>query len=102
MEYVFLLAIAVLILVFKDRPVMVLTFEQGELVKTKGNIPAGFLNSCKDIAHREPFNGKVKVYKNRFTTKLIFSRDVPAKVKQKIRNVFPFTNSNKKMGHKRA
>ncbi|KDM91434.1 DUF3634 family protein [Photobacterium galatheae] len=102
MEYVFLLAIAVLILVFKDRPVMVLIFEDGKLIKTKGHIPAGFLNSCKDIAHRAPFNGQIKVYKNRFTTKLIFSKDVPVNVKQKIRNVFPFASASKKAGHKRA
>ncbi|KKC98557.1 MULTISPECIES: DUF3634 family protein [Photobacterium] len=102
MEYVLLLAIAVLILVFKDRPVMVLKFEHGELKQTKGNVPSGFLHGCKDIAHREPFSGQIKVYKNRFTTKLVFSKDVPAKVKQKIHNVFPFTANNKKTGRRQA
>ncbi|QUJ68820.1 DUF3634 family protein [Photobacterium sp. GJ3] len=102
MEYVLLVAVAVLILVFKDRPVMVLQFEQGQLKQTKGNIPTGFLNGCKDIAHREPFTGKIKVYKNRFTTKLVFSKSVPAKVKQKIHNVFPFAVSNRKTGKKQA
>ncbi|UTV29138.1 DUF3634 family protein [Photobacterium atrarenae] len=100
MEYVILLAIAVAFLVFKDRPVMVLTFEKGELTGSKGQIPTGFLRGCKDIAHKEPFSGKIKVYKNRFTTKLVFSKSIPAKVKQRIHNVFPHASSTKKRGRR--
>ncbi|KLV03765.1 hypothetical protein ABT56_17475 [Photobacterium aquae] len=101
MEYVILLTVAVCLLVFWDRPVMVLVFEDGKLVKQSGNIPVGFLRGCKDIAHKEPFSGKVKVYKNRFTTKLVFSKSVPSKIKQRIHNVFPYNGNTKKRG-KRA
>ncbi|KLV06890.1 MULTISPECIES: DUF3634 family protein [Photobacterium] len=102
MEYVIVLAIVVFILVFKDRPVMVMEFEDGKLTKQKGTIPAGFLNGCKDIAHKQPFSGKIKVYKNRFTTKLVFSKTVPAKVKQRVHNVFPYSGGSKKRSGKRA
>ncbi|ELR64549.1 hypothetical protein C942_02362 [Photobacterium marinum] len=100
MEFVILLAVAVFILVFIDRPVMVLKFENGKLTQSKGNIPNGFLMGCKDIAHKQPFSGKIKVYKNRFTTKLVFSKTVPAKVKQRIHNVFPYSGSTKKRGRR--
>ncbi|MGF1726394.1 DUF3634 family protein [Photobacterium nomapromontoriensis] len=101
MEYVIVLAIVVFILVFKDRPIIVLTFEDGKLTKQKGDIPNGFLIGCKDIAHKQPFSGQVKVYKNRFVTKLTFSKTVPSKVKQRINNVYPHTGGSKKRG-KRA
>ncbi|GAB3531750.1 DUF3634 family protein [Photobacterium alginatilyticum] len=100
MEYVIVLAIAVIFLVFKDRPIMVLKFEDGELTQSKGNIPHGFLIGCKDIAHKQPFTGKIKVYRNRFATKLVFSKSVPSKVKQRIHNVFPHTSSPKKRGRR--
>ncbi|OAN17923.1 hypothetical protein A3K86_03120 [Photobacterium jeanii] len=100
MEYVIVLAVAVAIFVFWDRPVMVLQFDNGELKKTKGNIPNGFLMGCKDIAHKQPFSGKIKVYKNRFTTKLVFSKSVPSKVKQRIHNVFPYSGGSKKHGRR--
>ncbi len=60
MEYVIVLAIVVIFLVFKDRPVMMLKFEGGELIQSKGNIPNGFLIGCKDIAHKQPFPEKSK------------------------------------------
>lgn len=100
MEYVIVLAIVVIFLVFKDRPVMVLKFEEGELTHSKGNIPNGFLIGCKDIAHKQPFSGKIKVYKNRFATKLVFSKTVPSKVKQRIHNVFPHSGATKKRGRR--
>ncbi|MGF1704003.1 DUF3634 family protein [Photobacterium makurazakiensis] len=101
MEYLIVLAIFVFFLVFKDRPIMVLTFEEGKLTNSKGDIPNGFLMGCKDIAHKQPFSGKIKVYKNRFATKLVFSKSVPGKVKQRIHNVFPHAGGAKKRG-KRA
>ncbi|MDX1301748.1 DUF3634 family protein [Photobacterium sp.] len=100
MEYVILLAIAVAFLVFKDRPVIVLKFDNGELIHSKGNIPNGFLIGCKDIAHKYPFSGQVKVYKNRYTTKLVYSKSVPSKIKQRIHNIFPHSGSNKKQGRR--
>ncbi|PSU24618.1 DUF3634 domain-containing protein [Photobacterium phosphoreum] len=101
MEYVLLLAIVVVFLVFKDRPIMVLEFKDGELVKTKGQVPTGFQTACRDIAHKTPFSGRVKIYKTRFTTKLDFSKNVPNKIKQRIKNVFPHNVPTSKRG-KRA
>ena len=98
--YVILLAIVVVFLVFKDRPVMVLKFEDGELASSRGNIPNGFLINCKEIARKQPFSGKIKVYKTRFTTKLVFSKTVPGKVKQRIHNVFPHSGGSKKRGRR--
>ncbi|NVP03376.1 DUF3634 family protein, partial [Photobacterium damselae subsp. damselae] len=43
----------------------------------------------------------VKVYKTRFQTKLVFSKQIPSKVKQRINNVFPHSINTKKQG-KRA
>ncbi len=74
MEYILVLAVVVIFIVFKDRPIMVLKFENGELTKTKGDVPTGFQTSCKEIAHKTPFSGQIKVYKNRFTTKIDFSK----------------------------
>ncbi|MCG3887140.1 DUF3634 family protein [Photobacterium leiognathi] len=101
MEYVIVLAVVVIFIVFKDRPIMVLKFENGELTKTKGDVPTGFQTSCKEIAHKTPFSGQIKVYKNRFTTKIDFSKDIPGKIKQRIRNVFPHSSQPSKKG-KRA
>jgi len=101
MEYVLILAIIVIFIVFKDRPIMVLKFENGVLTKIKGNVPTGFQASCKDIANKTPFSGLIKVYKNRFTTKIDFSKDIPSKTKQRIRNVFPHNPTSTKKG-KRA
>ena len=101
MWYVALLAVAVFLLVFIDRPAMMLKFEDGKLVQQKGNIPRGFLMGCKDIAQKQPFSGKIKVYQTRFTTKLVFSKTVPSKVKQRIHNVFPHNGGSRKRG-KRA
>ncbi|SMY15519.1 DUF3634 family protein [Photobacterium aquimaris] len=101
MEYVLLLAIVVVFLVFKDRPVMVLEFKDGELIKSKGQVPTGFQKSCQEIAHKEPFSGRIKVYKTRFATKFDFSKTIPNKVKQRIKNVFPHNTPTSKRG-KRA
>ncbi|KJF80910.1 DUF3634 domain-containing protein [Photobacterium angustum] len=101
MEYVLVLAVVVIFIVFKDRPIMVLKFENGELIKTKGSVPTGFQTACKEIAHKTPFSGHIKVYKNRFTTKIDFSKDIPSKTKQRIRNVFPHSSHPTKKG-KRA
>ncbi|HIF9249999.1 TPA: DUF3634 family protein [Photobacterium damselae] len=101
MEYVILLAVVVIFIVFKDRPIMRLKFKQGELVEEKGQIPNGFRQACKDIGHKMPFDGVVKVYKTRFQTKLVFSKQIPSKVKQRINNVFPHSMNTKKQG-KRA
>ncbi|WP_413113455.1 DUF3634 family protein [Thaumasiovibrio sp. DFM-14] len=89
MLYVAVLALAVCLFIFIDRPIIYLKFNNGELIKSKGQIPGGFLQNSKEIAHKQPFSGTIKVYKNRFTTKIVFSKSVPSKVKQRIRNVFP-------------
>ncbi|PSU61064.1 DUF3634 family protein, partial [Photobacterium phosphoreum] len=75
MEYVLLLAVVVIFIVFKDRPIMVLEFKDGELIKTKGQVPTGFQTACRDIAHKTPFSGRVKIYKTRFTTCLLYTSD---------------------------
>ncbi|MDD1780671.1 DUF3634 family protein [Enterovibrio sp. ZSDZ35] len=91
MEY-FLLAsfIALFIFIAIDRPIVFIQFKDGELVKKKGKIPHGFLNDCTEINKRTPFNGTIKVYRNRFNpAKLVLSKNIDHKIQQRIKNVFP-------------
>lgn len=89
MIYVLVLAIAVFALVFIDRPIWVLTFKDGQLIGKKGEIPNGFLKESQILAKKNPFTGKVKVYKNRFKTKLVTSKGVPNKIKHQLHHALP-------------
>ncbi|WP_375753996.1 DUF3634 family protein [Vibrio sp. HN007] len=102
MMYVILVgAIVVIWLVAVDRPVLRMSFKNGELVSHKGNLPPAFGHNCKEIGHRTPFDGIVKVYMTRGGAKLKFSKEVPNKVQQRIRNVFPHQGF-KSFGKKKA
>lgn len=90
MLYVVLIgALLIFWLVGIDRPKLKLEFKDGELIKHKGNLPPAFGHSCKEIAHKNPFSGIVKVYMTRAGAKLKFSKSIPNKIQQRIRNVFP-------------
>lgn len=90
MLYVVIVAALVIFwLVAIDRPILKMEFKQGELTNHKGNLPQGFASICKEIAHKSPFDGVIKVYSTRSGAKLTFSKTIPAKVQQRIRNVFP-------------
>lgn len=74
-----------------DRPIVLIKFKDGRLVKKKGKIPHGFLHDCEEINKRTPVNGTIKVYRNRFTpAKLVLSKGIDHKAQQRIRNVFPY------------
>jgi hypothetical protein len=92
MIYVLILAVAVFLLVFIDRPIWNLSFKDGVLISHKGEIPHGFLKESQLIAKRTPFSGSVKVYKNRFKTKMVTSKSVPNKVKQQLHQHLPHTS----------
>ena len=102
MMYVLVLAIVVFWLVFKDRPIMKLVFKEGELMHSKGTIPHGFLIGAKDIAHKSPFSGTVKVYKTRFVTKIVCSKSISSKVKQQLNNVYPHQGGSSKHRGRKA
>ena len=92
-------ALLILWLVAVDRPVLKLEFKDGELDKTRGNLPHAFGHHCKEIGRKNPFSGTVKVYMTRSGAKLKFSKTVPQKIQQRIRNVFPhqgFSSRSKK------
>ncbi|KOO03411.1 DUF3634 family protein [Vibrio nereis] len=90
MLYVILIAAAIIFwLVAVDRPVLKVKFEDGKIVKEKGHFPPTFRHNVTDIAEHTPFDGELKVYQQRTGTKLHFSKQVPKKVQQRIRNVFP-------------
>lgn len=55
----------------------------------KGHIPPSFKHNLQDIAEHDPFDGEMKVYNQRTGMRLTFSKEVPKKVQQRIRNVFP-------------
>ncbi|WP_028025599.1 DUF3634 family protein [Enterovibrio calviensis] len=82
--------IALFVFIAIDRPIILISFKNGTLVKTKGKIPQGFLHDCTEINKRTPIDGTVKVYRNRFKpAKLVFSKGIDSKVQQRIRNIFP-------------
>jgi len=102
MLYVVIVAALVIFwLVAVDRPKLKLEFKEGELTSHKGNLPHGFGHACKEIARKTPFSGVVKIYITRTGAKLIFSKSVPHKVQQRIRNVFPHQGF-KSQGKKKA
>ena len=94
-------ALLILWLVAVDRPVLKLIFKDGALERTQGNLPHSFGHSCKEIGKKNPFSGTVKVYMTRSGAKLTFSKTVPNKTQQRIRNVFPHQGFSSK-GNKRA
>lgn len=72
-----------------DRPVLRVTFKSGQMTTAKGHFPPTFKHNVSDIAESTPFDGEIKVYHQRAGMKLVFSKNVPKKVQQRIRNVFP-------------
>ena len=83
--------IALFVFIAIDRPILLIKFKDGEIVKKKGKIPQGFLHDCSEITKRNPLTGTVKVYRNRFKpAKLVMSKSIDPKAQQRIRNVFPF------------
>ncbi len=90
MVYVIIVGAAVIFwLVFVDRPICTMSFKSGQLGKHSGRLPQSFLHNCKEIAHKSPFDGVIKVYSTRSGTKFVFTKGVPNKVRQQVRNVFP-------------
>ncbi|PNH98295.1 DUF3634 family protein [Vibrio diazotrophicus] len=90
MLYVILIAALIIFwLVAVDRPVLTVTFKDGTLSKVKGHFPPTFKHNVTEIAEVTPFSGEMKVYQQRTGMKLVFTEQVPKKVQQRIRNVFP-------------
>ncbi|MBU2898881.1 DUF3634 family protein [Vibrio hepatarius] len=90
MLYVILVAAMLIFwLVAIDRPVLLIKFKSGLVVKQKGHLPATFRQSVVEIAKQTPFDGQFKVYQQRSGAKLVFSKQMPKPVQQRIRNVFP-------------
>ncbi|MGR5237802.1 DUF3634 family protein [Vibrio alfacsensis] len=103
MLYVILIAAVVIFwLIAVDRPVLKVSFENGRMSKVKGHIPPSFKHNLQDIAEHNPFNGEMKVYSQRTGMRLAFSKDVPKKIQQRIRNVFPHQGFKTSKGKKRA
>ncbi|OHY91857.1 hypothetical protein BI375_21460 [Vibrio rotiferianus] len=100
MLYVIMIAAVVIFwLIAVDRPVLKVNFDKGNLTKVKGHIPPSFKHNLQDIAEHFPFDGQLKVYSQRTGMRLVFSKQVPKKVQQRIRNVFPhqgFKSSKRK------
>ncbi|KHD23154.1 hypothetical protein NM09_20180 [Vibrio caribbeanicus] len=103
MLYVILIAAVVVFwLVAVDRPVLKVKFSNGKIVTEKGHFPPTFKHNVMDIAERESFTGELKVYQLRTGTKLVFSKEIPKKVQQRIRNVFPHQGFKSKGTKKRG
>ncbi|MDK9775527.1 MULTISPECIES: DUF3634 family protein [Vibrio] len=103
MLYVILIAAVVIFwLIAVDRPVLKVNFDKGSLTKVKGHIPPSFKHNLQDIAEHFPFDGQLKVYSQRTGMRLVFSKQVPKKVQQRIRNVFPHQGFKSSKGKKQA
>lgn len=90
MLYVILIAAIVIFwLVAVDRPVLKVKFKNGVITQVKGHFPPSFKHNVIEIGENAPFDGELKVYHQRHNMKLVFSNQVPKKVQQRIRNVFP-------------
>ena len=101
MLYVILIAAVVIFwLVAVDRPVLKVEFKHGKIESSKGHFPAKFHHNVQEIAENTPFDGQMKVYQLRTGPKLMFSKQVPKKVQQRIRNVFPHQGFTSKAGKK--
>lgn len=91
MLYVILIAAIVIFwLVAVDRPVLKVKFKNGVITGVKGHFPPSFKHNVAEIGEIVPFDGEFKVYHQRSGMKLVFSNQVPKKVQQRIRNVFPY------------
>lgn len=103
MLYVIVIA-AVLIfwLVAVDRPALKVSFKQGHIQAVKGNLPPSFRHNLTEIGEKTPFDGELRVYNLRSGAKLKFSKQVPKKVQQRIRNVFPHQGIKNTKGQKHA
>ena len=86
---------------FIDRPVDKIKIQEGKIVTCKGHIPHGFKKNLMEIGEKETFSGTIKVYMVRSGAKLLFTRDIPKPVQQRIRNVFPHQGFKSK-GKKRS
>lgn len=90
MLYVIIIAsIVIFWLVAVDRPILKVKFKSGQITATKGHFPPTFKHNVIDIAESTPFDGEMKIYHQRAGMKLLFSKEVPKKIQQRIRNVFP-------------
>ncbi|EGR0061349.1 DUF3634 family protein [Vibrio vulnificus] len=89
MLYVIIVAAIVIFwLVAIDRPVLKVSFKEGHIHLVKGNLPPSFRHNLVEIGEKTPFDGEMKVYSLRTGAKLVFNKQVPKKVQQRIRNVF--------------
>ncbi|WP_047048006.1 DUF3634 family protein [Vibrio mexicanus] len=103
MLYVMLIAAVIIFwLVAVDRPALKVTFEGGVITNVKGHFPPKFRHNVIEIGEIVPFDGTMKVYKQRTGAKLTFSKQVPKKVQQRIRNVFPHQGFKSSGDKKRA
>ncbi|WP_367986435.1 DUF3634 family protein [Vibrio sp. NTOU-M3] len=99
MLYVILIAAGVIFwLVAIDRPVLKVKFKGGAITEVKGHFPPKFKHNVTEIGEIVPFDGELKVYQTRNGAKLVFSKIVPKKVQQRIRNVFPHQGFKKDQG----
>ncbi|MBD1564469.1 DUF3634 family protein [Vibrio sp. SA48] len=90
MLYVIIIAAVVIFwLVAVDRPVLKVKFKDGAIIQSKGHFPPSFKHNISEIGDVTAFDGELKVYQQRTGMKLVFSKQVPKKIQQRIRNVFP-------------
>ncbi|WP_440994977.1 DUF3634 family protein [Arhodomonas sp. SL1] len=75
--------------VMHGRTVYCITFEADGPVVTRGTPPAGFLSGCRDIARLYGITeGQVRCVRTAAGHRLRFSRNLPERARQPLRNVW--------------
>lgn len=88
-----LLALAVLLflgwLAMGGRTVFVVEFVDGVAYTRRGRPPGGFVSACTDVARLYGIRrGRIRAVRGRGTVRLTFSKEIPERARQPLRNVW--------------
>jgi hypothetical protein len=85
----FIAVTAVLAYFLWPRPAFVIRIEEGEARLRRGKAPSMFVEACGDVAAREGIRqGEIRGIRSGRKARLRFSRDIPARAHQALRNVW--------------
>ncbi len=77
------------ILLFRGRRVFLVSIREGVASSTSGQPPPGFVSACNDICRMYGIrSGRIEGVRTGRTVELRFSRDIPERAHQPLRNVW--------------
>ncbi|PMH46875.1 hypothetical protein BCU68_00195 [Vibrio sp. 10N.286.49.B3] len=102
MMYVIIFSAILLCWLFAfDKPTLRIKFKDGKIESFKGHLPPSFKHNLVELGRNTPFSGELKAYRQKSGTRIKFSKTIPNKIQQRIRNVFPH-QAIKSSGKKRS